>query len=173
MELSALGPFFALFIFPGLMIAAAICDIATLTIPNRLSLALLLLFVPAALVAHLSAGAIGWHTLIGVIALGFGILAFALRWMGGGDSKFFAATALWFGPQDILSFAVTVSIVGGMLAVLLMSFRRIPLPALLARQDWIQKLWTEGTGVPYALAFAGGALFVYPEAEIFHRLMAA
>ena len=172
MEIPAIGPFLALFVFPGLMIAAAACDIMTLTIPNKLSLLLIALFIPAAFVTQLSATQIGSHALIALIVLGFGLSAFALGWMGGGDGKFLAATALWFGPTDVLSFLLSASIAGGIIALALLSFRRVPLPHVLARHSWIHKLWSADTGIPYALAFCAGALFIYPKTEIFRLVMA-
>jgi prepilin peptidase CpaA len=171
MDALSFGPLFGLAIFPGLMIAAALCDLLTLTIPNRLCLAAVLAFIPCAVIAHLSLTEIGIHLLIALAALAFGILGFAMRWMGGGDGKFLAASALWFGPSDIILYAVAFSIAGGLLALALISLRQIPIPLVLNRQDWIQRLWTGKAGVPYALAFAAGGLFVYPQTEIWRRLL--
>jgi prepilin peptidase CpaA len=145
----------------------------TFKIPNKLSLALIFLFIPAAFIAQLEPAQWGGHVLIALFALGFGIAAFAFRWMGGGDGKFLAATALWFGPTDALSFLVAACIAGGLVALALLSFRHVPLPALLSRHGWIQRLWTAESGVPYALAFCAGALFIYPETGIFQRLISA
>jgi prepilin peptidase CpaA len=162
---------FGLALFPGLMIAAGLCDVMTFTIPNRLCLTVALAFVPCALLAHLSLAAIGLHLLIGLAALAFGLLAFAMRWMGAGDGKFIAASALWFGLGDITLYAVAFSIAGGLIALALLSLRQIPLPAFLMQHEWIARLWGGRAGVPYALAFACGGLFAYPHSEIWHRLL--
>jgi prepilin peptidase CpaA len=41
-------------------------------------------------------------------------------------------------------------------------FRHLPLPALLARQQWILRLHEKNGGVPYGIALAAAALVVYP-----------
>ena len=65
--------------FPALMIAAALCDLTTYRIPNKLSAALALAFVPAVFLAPLSGSEIGFHVAVGVAALGLGIAALAVR----------------------------------------------------------------------------------------------
>jgi len=171
-EAFSIPQIFGLLVFPAAMIAAALCDLFTLKIPNKLSALLVLGFVPAAFLAHLSWPMVGYHVATAAAALAFGIFAFAMRWIGGGDGKFLAACALWFGPHDILVFSVAFSFVGGFLALLLLTMRRVPLPAMLARQAWILRLWDREVGVPYALAFAAGALLVYPQSALWQQFMA-
>ena len=38
----------------------------------------------------------------------------------------------------------------------------MPLPPILATQEWAQRLHQKGGGVPYGIALAAAALFVYP-----------
>ncbi len=57
----------------------------------------------------------------------------------------------------------THRIFGGVLTLLLIQFRLLPLPAALARQPWILRLHEKGAGVPYGIALAAAALAVYPE----------
>jgi len=40
-----------------------------------------------------------------------------------------------------------------------------PLPRLLAKQEWAQRLHRMDTGIPYGIALAIGALIVYPDTE--------
>jgi prepilin peptidase CpaA len=49
------------------------------------------------------------------------------------------------------------------LALLLLSFRKLPLPDVLERQPWILRLHEAGGGVPYGIALAAAALAVYPK----------
>ena len=42
-------------------------------------------------------------------------------------------------------------------------FRVMPLPAALAGQEWVQRLHRMDAGVPYGIALAASALFVYPD----------
>jgi len=58
---------------------------------------------------------------------------------------------------------VYASIFGGVLTILLIQFRKLPLPAPLARQGWIMRLHDTGGGVPYGIALAAAALIVYPK----------
>jgi prepilin peptidase CpaA len=46
--------------------------------------------------------------------------------------------------------------------LLLLQFRKLPLPQVLAKQEWIQRLHDQAGGVPYGIALAAAALTVYP-----------
>ncbi len=93
-----------------------------------------------------------------------------MGWIGGGDAKLAAATALWFGFDYLLDYLVYASLFGGVLTLLLIQFRRLPLPALLARQKWILRLHDNGGGVPYGIALAAAALIVYPQDRLDARV---
>jgi prepilin peptidase CpaA len=83
--------------------------------------------------------------------------------MGGGDAKLAAATAIWLGFDYLLNYLVYASLLGGALTLLLIEFRLVPLPGLLAGQFWAQRLHRQGGDVPYGIALAGAALLVYPD----------
>jgi len=157
---------------PLLLVAAAGWDIASFTIPNFVTLALMAVFAVFAIAAGLSAADIGWHVLAGFVGLFIGFTLFALGFIGGGDAKLFAAVLLWLGLKDFLPYALLASIFGGLLTVGLMLLRQYPLPALLSRQGWIVKLHDAGSGVPYGVALVAGAFFLLPSTEIF-RLAAS
>jgi len=74
-----------------------------------------------------------------------------------------AATALWFGFDYLMDYVVYASLFGGVLTLLLIQFRKLPLPAPLARQTWILRLHENGGAVPYGIALAAAALTVYPK----------
>jgi prepilin peptidase CpaA len=103
---------------------------------------------------HLAAAA-----LVLVISFGF----FSQGWIGGGDAKLAAATTLWFGFDYLLDYLLYASLFGGVLTLVLIQFRHLPLPAPLARQGWILRLHETGGGVPYGIALAAAALIVYPK----------
>ena len=84
-----------LFALPVLLAAAAGWDLASFTIPNFLQVALIGMFALFAVAAHLHWPEIGWHLLAGFAGLSIGFALFALGYIGGGDAKLFAATALW------------------------------------------------------------------------------
>ena len=88
---------------------------------------------------------------------------FTRGWIGGGDAKLAAATALWLGFDHLMPYLVYASLFGGALTLLLLQFRLAPLPSVLARQDWVQRLHDRDGGVPYGIALAAAALAVYPQ----------
>lgn len=149
-------------LFPALMAFAASSDLLTMTISNRLSLALTGGFFLLTLATGMSLETIGMHLAAGslVLAVCFGF--FAMGWIGGGDAKLAAATALWFGFDYLLDYLVYASLFGGVLTFLLIQFRRLPLPEFL-RQQWILRLHDADAGVPYGIALAAAALIVYPK----------
>ncbi len=150
-------------LFPALMAFAASSDLLTMTISNRLSLALAGGFFLLTLITGMSLPAIGMHLAAGALVLVVCFGFFAMGWIGGGDAKLAAATALWFGFDYLLDYLIYASLFGGVLTVLLIQFRRVPLPDLLARQGWIVRLHDAGAGVPYGIALAAAALTVYPK----------
>jgi len=157
---------------PLLLAAAGIYDLASFTIPNFLTAALLLVFVLFVPAAGLSLAAIGWHLLAGLVGLVLGFSLFALGYVGGGDAKLFAATVLWLGFKDLLPYALVASIAGGVLTLVVLGLRQCPLPQSLLRRAWIAKLHDASSGIPYGVALAAGAFFLLPSTEIF-RLAAA
>jgi prepilin peptidase CpaA len=88
---------------------------------------------------------------------------FAMGWIGGGDAKLAAATALWLGFDNLPAYLIYASLFGGVLTILLIQFRQLPLPAVLFRQPWLRRLHDKDAGVPYGIALAAAALTVYPE----------
>jgi prepilin peptidase CpaA len=103
------------------------------------------------------------HLAAAAVVLVVAFIFFAQGWIGGGDAKLAAATALWFGFDYLLVYLVYAALFGGVLTMLLVQFRKLPLPHVLARQPWIQRLHEKGGGVPYGIALAAAALAVYPK----------
>lgn len=152
-----------LLLFPALMAFAASSDLLTMTISNRLSIALAGGFVLLTIASGMALPAIGWHLAAGALVLAVSFVLFTQGWIGGGDAKLAAATALWFGFDHLLDYLLYASLLGGALTLLLLQFRHLRLPAKLAQQQWIQRLHEPTTGVPYGIALAAAALIVYPQ----------
>ncbi len=158
-----LGDLLILTIFPGAMAIAAITDLATLTVPNRLVLGLAALFFLVAPFAGLGLPEIGLHAGLAVIALALSFVLFSLGLVGGGDAKLFAATCLWLGPAAIVPYAIYAALIGGGLALFLLFWRGLPLPAMLASERWLVRLHSPEEGVPYGIALAAAGLLAYPQ----------
>jgi prepilin peptidase CpaA len=156
---------FRLLLFPALMAFAASSDLLTMTISNRVSLLLITGFFVLAAASGMNPTEIGLHIAAGVIVLALSFTCFAMGWVGGGDAKVAAATALWFGFGHLLDYLVYASVFGGILTLLLLQFRQWPLPALFYNQGWLLRLHGKDTGIPYGIALALGALLIYPETD--------
>jgi prepilin peptidase CpaA len=170
-ETRVVAELFVLAVFPLLLAVAAGWDVASFTIPNTISAALLLAFVAYALATQMPLDAVGAHLLGGLVGLLIGFTLFAIGYVGGGDAKLFACTALWFGFSDLLLYGIFASLLGGALALVLMGARRLPLPPGLAHETWLVRLHDAKSGIPYGVALAAGALLVLPHTEIFRQAL--
>src|SRR5690348_14857479 len=86
-----------LLLFPALMAFAASSDLLTMTISNRISLILAGGFLVLAVSIGMPLTEIGMHIAAGFAVLAVAFACFAFGWIGGGDAKLAAATALWLG----------------------------------------------------------------------------
>ena len=150
-------------VFPLVQIYAGLSDILTMRIPNAVSLILIAAFVVLAPFAGLTFAQMGVHLGVAAGVLVFGFALFALGWIGGGDAKVMAATALWFGMDLTLQYIVIASVFGGLLTLGLVLARTIPLPAGLYRFAFVERLHNKKTGVPYGAALAASAMWLYPQ----------
>jgi prepilin peptidase CpaA len=130
------------------LVVAAVIDVRTFTISNRLNLAVAL----SAPLYWLSISMSPWPDMaIQLAAAGivFAILAaaFYAGMMGGGDVKLAAALALWFSPVGTVKFLVLMSIAGGVLTLVILLWHR------LRRREGRPE-------IPYGVAIAFGGLAI-------------
>lgn len=152
-----------LLLFPALMAFAACSDFLTMTIPNKVALALLGGFFVMALAVGMSPVEVAMHLGASVTVFVLAFACFSFGWIGGGDAKLVAATALWFGFEQLLPYLYMASLLGGALTLLLLQFRMIPLPNMLRGQGWAERLHSKNSGIPYGITLAAAALMVYPD----------
>ena len=132
----------------AMLIVAAVIDVRTFTISNRLNLAV----AAGAPLYWMSISLTPWPGMVIQLAAGgivFALLAaaFYAGMMGGGDVKLAAALALWFSPSGTLRFLVFMSLAGGVLTI-----------GLLA---WHRSRGREGRPeIPYGVAIAFGGLAI-------------
>jgi prepilin peptidase CpaA len=157
-------------LFPAMMAFAASSDLFTMTIANRVSLILIGGFGLLAILTGMSVHNALLHVGAGALVLVVAFALFSFGWIGGGDAKLAAATALWFGFNHLFDYLIYSSILGGALTLLLIQFRMFPLPHVLVGRDWIERLHRRGGGIPYGIALAAAALLVYPHTEWMTKL---
>ena len=109
-----------------LLVVAAVIDVRTFTISNRLNLTVALL----APVYWLAVGLPLWPDAALQLAIALGVFAllagaFYIGMMGGGDVKLAAALALWFSPASTLQFLILMSLAGGVLTLIVMVAHRM------------------------------------------------
>jgi prepilin peptidase CpaA len=154
--------YIAFLVFPLGMAFAAASDLMTMTISNRLVLALIAAFAILSPLAGMDLNTFGMHWAAAGIVLTLAFACFAFGWIGGGDAKLAAVTTLWVGWDNGLEFIGLASLFGGALTLIMLSFRRSVLPAFIIRQPWVQRLHDNRAGVPYGVALAAAGLAVYP-----------
>jgi prepilin peptidase CpaA len=141
-------------LYAALLLIAAGHDFLQRRIPNWTVVGLLLVFVVAAWLRLTPAP---WTSSLGAFALalvGSGVL-YLLGWIGAGDSKLFAAAALFAGLSNLLLLFVGTAIAGGLYALAVLCIRpKEVMRGMTARGRAEGKL----RGIPYGVAIAAGAL---------------
>lgn len=149
-----------LVIFPLSMAYAAFSDLVSMTIENRVSALLVVGFLCVGLLVGLPPAVLAAHVGVGLACLLATFGMFALGWMGGGDAKLIAATAVWFGPTaDLGAYAMSASLYGGALTLALLVARAQMLPV--TGVDFVDRLLERETGVPYGIALGAGGLTTF------------
>jgi len=125
-EFTQLLPNLLLGVLGILLIVAAVIDVRTFTISNRLNLAVALL----APLYWLAVGLPLWPEAAIQLAVALGVFvvlagAFYIGMMGGGDVKLAAALALWLSPASTLQFLILMSLAGGVLTLVVMVAHRM------------------------------------------------
>ena len=155
----------SLTLFPAVMAFAASSDFFTMTIANRVSLILVGGFAVLALLTGMSVHDLMWHFAAAAVVLVIVFVFFSRGWIGGGDAKLAAATALWLGFAHLPDYLIYASLFGGALTLLIVQFRALPMPRAFVGRAWAERLHHHGGGVPYGIALAAAALVVYPQTE--------
>lgn len=160
----------ALTFFPLVMIFAALADLFTMTIPNRLSLALMGAYFLMAIYLRIPLETMALHVSCGAAMLLLTFVMFHFGWIGGGDAKLAAATSLWLGWGLLFDYGLTASIAGGVLTVIIIALQRHDLPEKMLKLKFLARLSQKGGGVPYGIALALAGLVIYPETGVWMRL---
>jgi prepilin peptidase CpaA len=163
MAISVLAADAAMSMFAFTMVQAGISDLTSYKIRNGLMLAFLLAYAFLVPFSDLAMYEIGWSAAVAAGVLVCVFIFFALGWIGGGDAKLATVTALWFGADHTPAYLLYMALFGGAFTLAVLKFRSLPLPALLQNRPWIDRLHTDGSGVPYGVAMAAAGLVVFPQ----------
>lgn len=150
----------ALFLYGAilLLLAAAVWDALSLTIPNYLVLAVIALFV-ASWPVNFDLSAILFDLLAALIVFVVCFILFALGWLGGGDAKLAPGAAMWAGYDGLLEFVIAMTLAGGVLTIALLAVRG-SFRLAGAEQDRLPVALRWGNPVPYGIAISAGAILV-------------
>jgi prepilin peptidase CpaA len=162
MTISSLTAPAGMLVFTFTMVYAGLTDLMTMKIQNSLLLLFLLAYVMLAPLVGFTISEMGWSAAVAAAVLLVAFIFFALGWIGGGDAKFAAVTALWFGADHTAAYLIYIALLGGAFTLCLLQFRMMVLPAWLHARPWLARLHSQGCGVPYGFTMALAALIVFP-----------
>ena len=155
----------ALLFYLFLLVMAGVCDALQYKIPNKISVALVVVF-------FLSAGLTYWtspypvhmlsHLAAAAIVFVVGLPLFFFRVFGAGDIKLLTAVALWAGLDLLPNVLIYVAILNGVVALVLIGGRRA-LFLVLAHPRFpdginLPRVLTTGEPVPYGIGIAAGSI---------------
>ena len=158
--------FIMVVIFGAAMFMAAFKDVTTMTIPNWISLALIAGFFAVIIFVRPGWSEFGTHLLVGLTFFLLGFAVFAFGWLGGGDAKLMAATALWWQWPDAVMYVLYTTVTGAALGFALLIGRKF-IPVRILTAPWAYAMFKDEKKMPYGLALAAGALFTLPQSHIF------
>jgi prepilin peptidase CpaA len=154
MNLVSLAPQWALLALGGLLLLAALQDAVQLKISNLLCAAILLLGILSLFLVGIRPS-VWQNALLVVVALTVGTMMHSAGKLGGGDVKLFAGTVFWFDLSSALWLLASVTIAGGILALLILGARMASWSEAMQQRVIILR---PRSGIPYGIAIAVGAL---------------
>jgi prepilin peptidase CpaA len=153
-----------LVIFPFCMLFAAISDMVSMTIANRVSVILVAAFAVLAPFTGMDWATYGIHFVAGGLVLAVTFALFAIGGMGGGDAKLLAATAVWMGFGIVLlQYLVFGAVLGGLLTLAILMFRGSPVSIFAGNNLFLRHFADKKVGIPYGVALGAAGLIVYPD----------
>lgn len=162
---------FTFSLFTILVSGAAISDLLYFKIPNFFPIFLLFLFLTVVIFFGLDLQFILKNVITALIVLIFCFILFSRGYIGGGDAKLIPAICLWSGLDTLSEFLLMTALFGGLLALILIGFRKLNLPITLKTHGWLNRLHAAENQVPYGLAITAGALTTFHKFPIFEYII--
>ncbi len=148
-------------VFPLIVAYAAVTDFISMTIANRIPIALVVAFCLLAPFSGMNWLEAGLAALAALMLFSAGYVCFVMNWVAGGDVKFAAAVALWLGWNHLLEYLVIFSLYGGVLTVLALTLSRVLEPLPILRVGFLEQ-FSAHRKIPYGIALAVAGLQIYP-----------
>lgn len=140
-------------------VRAALSDVRSMTIPNFYSLTVIALFL-VSYGTWLFVGEVPspWWSYASSLLIVFvlTLVMFLVGAIGGGDSKFAAACALWVGLDGLMSFLLVMMIVGMVLSILALVLRNRVVFARVVPGGWVDRVQRGEGVIPYGVAITSG-----------------
>lgn len=160
-------------VFPFCMLFAAVSDMMSMTIANRVSVILIATFAAVAPFTGMGWADYGWHFAAAALVLSITFGLFAIGAMGGGDAKLLAATSLWMGlSMELMQYLVVSAVIGGLMTLLIIIYRGSPLSMLTGNNLFLRQFANDKVGIPYGVALGTGGLIVYPATPLMQWALA-
>jgi prepilin peptidase CpaA len=161
-----------LVVFPFAMLHAAISDMLSMTILNRVSLLLIGAFAIVAPLTGMETSQILMHVAAFALVLTVCFCLFASGAMGGGDAKLLAATSLWFGmSMDLMVYLLISSLLGGLLTLCILSFRGSAVAVYAGQVEFLRRIGDSKEKIPYGIALGAGGLLAFPDSWMFEWVL--
>ena len=154
-------------VFPFCMVFAAVSDMLSMTIANRVSVILIATFAVAAPLTGMPWSEFAWHFAAFGLVLAITFSLFAMGGMGGGDAKLMASTALFMGfGMELVQYVLISALLGGGLTLALISYRKSALAVFTNQNMFMRHFANEEAGVPYGIALGVGGLLTFPSSPL-------
>ena len=141
---------------------SAISDIRFLRIRNGVLALGAAAFIPVSFAIDMPAADIAAAIVVSLAVLAGGFILFALGVIGGGDAKLATVAVLWCGAAQAIPFLLNSALLGGLLAIVLITVRRLLRGDAGNRFRGVAAL-QEGHGeMPYGVALALSGFTVLP-----------
>lgn len=148
----------AAIVFMGAMMHVMYTDLTQQRIYNWAILMLLSLYFPLALSAGFDLQAVAMASGTAMIVFMAGLGCFSAGWLGGGDVKLAAVSALWLGPETVISYILWTAILGSIVTLSIMVLRRRQ--AMASGQDY-----NRHASLPYGPGMALAAIILFPQSN--------
>lgn len=164
----------AIFLIVPLCLAfAALNDLLSMTIPNRIPLLLLLSFALVAPFSGMDLQTYATSFLAGAVVLFACFVMFAANVMGGGDAKLLTATAVWYGFNiSLIEFLLSVAFMGGILTLGILLLRSRSQEIMTAGLPIPDSLLV-AKKIPYGIGIGVAGLLTYGEAPLVKAAIAS